>query len=133
MATKALTQPQPVSRRCSSNQPEIHNVTHVHLDHMALTTAENLPAIRKGTKRSYGDISSESGSNEEPLTIDDALHALHKKLPAYDFLQYRDRLKAKGIRYAESIGGFDHGFYAETIGMEVQHPLVQSERSNLVV
>lgn len=69
-------------------------------------------------KRGRQEFSDDSDSSDEPMTIDDALAALHSKLPEHDFPQYASGLKAHGIRYAESVADFSRSFFTDTIKME---------------
>ena len=103
------------SRTARRSQPEIH----VHLDREALT---GTPAVSEpvGVKQCHDELlyNSDSDSGDEPITIDNALAALHGKLPEHNFPQYTSSLKAHGIRYAENVADFPRTFFIETIKME---------------
>lgn len=88
---------------------------------MALGVSEPKPAgpdTGKDIKRLHEELTDNSDSGDEPITIDDALTALHSKLPEHNFPQYAGSLKSHGIRYAESVDDFSRTFFVETIGME---------------
>src|SRR5258708_24104436 len=48
---------------------------------------------------------------EESLPLTNVMTHLNNKYPLLGLLQYLPTLKAHGIVYAESVGGFEKGFY----------------------
>jgi len=63
--------------------------------------------------------SSSDDNNAESIPIADILQSLNRKLPAHNYLQYKDALVKNGILYAQSALDFDKDTYVLDLGMVV--------------
>lgn len=79
----------------------------------------NVVAGEASRKRTVSDLSDDDDDAEaEAVTITEVLQTLNRRMPALKYMDYEDKLRAKGIAYANAVGQFDRNFYEVEVGMQ---------------
>lgn len=105
LADKANARTRPLSGK-NANMPDVHvhNYLGDNSTHYAPSPGVHAHPFRPVGKRGRPDFySDDDDSDADPIKIDEMLQEIHKAMPAFEFLQYKDALLSKGICYCRTL------------------------------